>query len=204
MSVNSGILSDTYLGAPYKLKLPTINDAIDMIRSHGRGCLMYSLDLARAYRQLRSDPLDWPLLGLQWNKELYVDVAIPFGICWGAMACSSTTQAVCYVHKEVYKHDSTCYIDDFFCVCVCFISLPLPGRSWFSQSPQYSAGARAGGSPRQSHTSNHKANLDRFWIGHCRHGGTNSTKTPALKKHCPWHSNGRPEPMPRDISYNKS
>lgn len=112
-SVNTGIPKDTYLGVPYKLKLPTVDDAISMIRAQGRGCYLYGLDLERAYRQLRSDPLDWPLLGLCWDSNLYFDVAIPFGIRWGAMACSRTTEAICHIHTS-QGHSSLCYIDDFF------------------------------------------------------------------------------------------
>ncbi len=112
-SVNDGIPRETYLGSPYKLRLPTVDDAVRLIQTHGQGCYLYGLDLARAYRQLRSDPLDWPLLGIKWNNDLYFDTAIPFGIRWGAMACSRTTQAVCYIHAQD-NHSSLCYIDDFF------------------------------------------------------------------------------------------
>lgn len=112
-SVNWGIPKDTYLGQPYKLRLPTVDDAVNMIRAHGQGCYLYSLDLERAYRQLRSDPLDWPLLGIQWDNDVYIDVSIPFGIRWGAMACSRTTSAICYIHN-LDNYASICFIDDFF------------------------------------------------------------------------------------------
>lgn len=112
MSVNCGIPKDVYLNQPFKLSLPSVDDAVSMIRHHGKGCHLYSVDLERAYRQLRSDPLDWPLLGIQWNGETYIDVAIPFGIRWGAMACQRTTNAICYIHS-LDNNDSLCYIDDF-------------------------------------------------------------------------------------------
>ena len=44
------------------------------------GCYLYSRDMARAYRQLRSDPLDWPLTGLTWNSKYYFDMSVPFVI----------------------------------------------------------------------------------------------------------------------------
>lgn len=125
-SVNTGIPKDTYLGSPYKLKLPTVDDAINMIKAQGRGCYVYGLDLERAYRQLRSDPLDWPLLGFKWDDNVYFDVAIPFGIRPGAMACSRATQAICYIHKG-QGHSSLCYIDDFFGVSPPVIATALDG-----------------------------------------------------------------------------
>lgn len=38
LSVNSGIPSDTYLGQPYKLRLPTVDHLAELIVAHGRGC----------------------------------------------------------------------------------------------------------------------------------------------------------------------
>ena len=111
VSVNSGIPKDIYLGEPYKLKLPTLDDLVTRIWELGRGCCLFTLDLARAYRQLRSDPLDWPLLGFQYNRLYYMDTAIPFGIRWGAMACQRTTNALCYIaDRNNIKLIS--YIDD--------------------------------------------------------------------------------------------
>lgn len=111
-SVNSGIPSDIYLGQPYKLHLPTVDDLANAIVKQGQGCFLYSLDLARAYRQLRCDPLDWPLLGYMWNNCYYFDIAIPFGVRWGAMACQRMTNAVCNI-VNCDKRTLLGYIDDF-------------------------------------------------------------------------------------------
>ena len=48
-SVNSGVTKDTYLGTPFVLKLPTIDTVTDKIKALGRGCVMYKVDLSRAY-----------------------------------------------------------------------------------------------------------------------------------------------------------
>ena len=70
-SVNWAIPREALDGEPFKLRLPMP----DM--------LLYKIDLKRAYRQLRSDPLDWPLLGLLWQGEAFIDTAIPFGLRHG-------------------------------------------------------------------------------------------------------------------------
>jgi hypothetical protein len=112
LSVNDGVTSGFYCGVPYKLQLPTVDDAIALIQKHGPGCFLYSVDLARAYRQLRSDPLDFPLLGFAWDQDYYIDVSIPFGIRWGAMACQRTTNGIRYI-QERQSRDTLNYIDDF-------------------------------------------------------------------------------------------
>ena len=79
-SVNSYIPNLSYDGAPYKLRLPTALDLAEIISKHGTGSYLYKLDLARAYRQLPADPLDWPLLGIKWNDTFYMDKSVPFGL----------------------------------------------------------------------------------------------------------------------------
>ncbi len=111
-SVNSGIPKDTYLGAPYKLRLPTVDDLVSLILKHGSGCYLWSTDLARAYCQLRSCPLDWPLLGITWNGQYYMDTSIGFGLRWGAMCCTRMTSGIRYIMSE-HGYDSLNFIDDF-------------------------------------------------------------------------------------------
>ena len=111
-SVNSHVPRVELDGAAFKLRLPTPMDLANKMRALGKGCLLYKVDLSRAYRQLRSDPLDWPLLGVKWEQQFYVDVAVPFGLRHGASACQRTTEAV----VQLAKHDTDCdaepYIDD--------------------------------------------------------------------------------------------
>ena len=61
-SVNSQIPLVLFEGAAYKLRLPTPLDLSKLIITHGRGALLYKVDLARAYRQLRSDPYTTDLI----------------------------------------------------------------------------------------------------------------------------------------------
>ena len=75
-------------------------------------CYLFKLDLARAYRQLPSDPLDWPLLGVQWNGQFRFDRSIPFGLRHGAMNCERITSAVCHAVKKEVNSPLVAYIDD--------------------------------------------------------------------------------------------
>lgn len=79
-SVNGGIPKDTYLGKPFTLRLPGIDAVVNIIYELGAGCWLFKKDLSRAYRQLRVDPRDYRLLGLQHHNNLYFDIAPPFGL----------------------------------------------------------------------------------------------------------------------------
>lgn len=63
--VNNGINICDYYGKNITYTLPTIKDLINRLQACGKGALVWKADLARAYRQLRVDPLDSPLLGLK-------------------------------------------------------------------------------------------------------------------------------------------
>ena len=111
-AVNSGIPKDTYLGLPYKLHYPTIDDYVRLILNHGPGCFLYKVDLARAFRMLPADPLDYPLLGIYWNDQLYIDTAIGFGLRTGSMACQRVTNAIGYIMGTFYGATTLQYVDD--------------------------------------------------------------------------------------------
>ena len=112
-SVNSGIPHDSYLDEHYKLRLPGIDRLCQFILQHGRGCLLYKLDLQRAYRQLPIDPKDYFYLGFRHNNMLYFDTRCPFGLRTSAMICQRTTKAVvhCFT-KSGFSADV--YLDDFY------------------------------------------------------------------------------------------
>lgn len=111
-SVNAGIPKESYLDNPFTLRLPGTDALVDIILKKGTGCLLFKKDLSRAYRQLRIDPRDFHLLGLQHEDSLYFDVAPPFGLCSAAMMCQRTTSAVSYMYASL-GYQCTNYIDDF-------------------------------------------------------------------------------------------
>lgn len=111
-SINDAIPDRIYLSHPYSLVYPTIDTIADRVASLGRGCLLFKRDLKRAYRQFPIDPFDYPLLGYQWNGELYFDVVLPMGLKTAAMACQRSTSAVCYMLTQDGCYVVN-YLDDF-------------------------------------------------------------------------------------------
>ena len=111
-SVNGGTPKDLYLGQPHKLTLPTPHDLCQLMKQAGRGCYMFATDVARAYRQLPLDPLDWPLTGFQTRQGYYTDISLPFGLRWAAHCCARVTNLVTHALQQ-QGVSSLVYIDDF-------------------------------------------------------------------------------------------
>lgn len=118
-SVNDGIPSDSYLGAPLSLRYPTIDDIVDAVVTLGRGCYLYKRDLRKAYRQFPVDPKDYPFLGYTWNKQFYFDTVLTMRLRSAAMACQRSTAAVAWVASQQGRVVFT-YLDDFIGVSPAF------------------------------------------------------------------------------------
>ena len=111
-SVNAGILKGSYQGFNCVFKLPSILDVAKQLVIDGKNCWVWSVDLARAYRQLRTCPLSVPLFGIKAENKFYFDIAPPFGCRTSALACATTTNAITYLMKKA-GFFSLCYLDDF-------------------------------------------------------------------------------------------
>lgn len=72
--VNAGIDIKDFFGKDITYTLPSIGDLITRLQISGRGAYIWKADLARAYRQMRVDPLDTPLLGMKVNGKYYLDL----------------------------------------------------------------------------------------------------------------------------------
>ena len=111
-AVNDGISDVTYIDGPATVTLPTAEYMVQRILELGPGAWLYKTDLARGYRQLRVDPLDWPLLGFRYRGQYFMDICPPFGLRSSAMCMQRTTEAICYMHGGA-GYASRAYLDDF-------------------------------------------------------------------------------------------
>ena len=96
-SVNANIPTDVYEGTATSMTLPTPSTLAQAIIQAPPTAHLFSLDLSRAYRQLRVDPQEWPLLGLIWNSQFYFDLSLAFGGRWHAAACQRVTEALQFI-----------------------------------------------------------------------------------------------------------
>ena len=83
----------------------------EMILANGPGCLMYRVGIRRAFRNLRTDVLDHPLLCIKHNDMYYVDVSVANGLRTGSMFMQRVTDSIRIMGEEYDIHIIN-YIDD--------------------------------------------------------------------------------------------
>lgn len=111
-AVNDGIAVENHFGQDISYTLPTIEDFAQRLISQGPSAFMWKADLSRAYRQLRADPLDAPLLGLRVGRDIYIDLCPPFGCRSSAAICQRMANALVYIMNGKGFH-LMAYLDDF-------------------------------------------------------------------------------------------
>ena len=99
--VNFFIDKDEYLGQPVELIYPTIDDLVRLIRIKGKGCLLFKVDLLKAYRQIPVDPGDINLLAYSWNHRIYLDCSLVMGCRSSAFICQRITNALMYIYFKM-------------------------------------------------------------------------------------------------------
>lgn len=110
--VNAGIDIKDYFGKDVTYTLPSIGDLVTKLQLLGRGAYIWKADLARAYRQLRVDPLDTPLLGMRVEGKYYLDLCPSFGCKTSSAACQRLSNAVVYIMARA-NHFTLAYLDDY-------------------------------------------------------------------------------------------
>lgn len=110
--VNEGIDIHSILGKDTSYSLPNIWDLTQHLKTIGKSAWIWKADLQRAYRQLRVDPIDSPLLGLQLDKDVFVDLCPSFGCRSSSAACQRTANAIVYLMRSA-GHVVYAYLDDF-------------------------------------------------------------------------------------------
>ena len=95
----------------FKLCYPSVDTFTDRLRQLGRGALMHKINLSHAFRQLKVDPADYPLLCLLWQDKYYADGSYAFGHRTGTMGCSRLTDFLRYLHAKQGDYLMS-YIDD--------------------------------------------------------------------------------------------
>ena len=110
-SVNDGIDKHMYMGSAFNLTFPTIDDLTSELVNLGKGAHIFKIDISRAFRDLKIDPLDYDLLGLNWQGA-YIDTCLPFGFRHGSQFFQRTSDAIRYIMRNI-GFDIINYIDDF-------------------------------------------------------------------------------------------
>lgn len=78
-NVNAFVPKNMLFGSVHQHNLPTVKSLVESIKALDFNCVLATVDIQRAYRNIPVCPLDYPLLGVQYQQRYYVDTAIPFG-----------------------------------------------------------------------------------------------------------------------------
>lgn len=111
-SPNDGISIYDHFGKDISYSLPSISDLINKLQLQGPGSWVWKADLSRAYRQIRIDPLDTPLLGFRVEDSYYIDLCPSFGCKSSSAACQRVANAVTYLMGK-NEHFVLAYLDDY-------------------------------------------------------------------------------------------
>ena len=84
LGVNAWISRDLYRGEAFQIKLPGIDDIVEMVREcrrrhPGEEVLVYKMDLSCYYRNWRLCPGNVPFTTIRWKGQVYLDLAYSFG-----------------------------------------------------------------------------------------------------------------------------
>ena len=122
-SVNDGIDKDNF-----SLHYVTVDDAVRLISKHGSGCLLAKADLKHAFWICPVNKDDWPLLGIHWHGQYYVDTVLPLGLRSSLYLFNQLADALNYIAEHNYGlKDLPHYLDDFFAGPTCISPIACPG-----------------------------------------------------------------------------
>ena len=107
-SVNDGIARDLC-----SLSYVSVDDIATRVLELGRGALVAKFDLKSAYRHIPVHPDDRRLLGMDWNGELYLDAALPFGLRSAPMIFNAVAEGLAFVIRQRGVEGLDHYLDDF-------------------------------------------------------------------------------------------
>ena len=123
-SINDFVSKDFYLGQRINLTYPGVDDLVAIVKTKGRGCLLFKRDLSRAYRQLSLDPGDASLLGYSFNGFMYFDKVLSFGLRSAAyfmQRVSNSVKFICNILNILIEN----YLDDL-------AGADSPDKAWHS------------------------------------------------------------------------
>ena len=123
-SVNNGIHEHLFMGHSMNLHYPMVDDLCRRAATLGTGCKGWKHDLNRAFKQLFSDPADWPLLGIVWENALFFDKTTVMGSRSAPYCCQHTTNFIRHIMKNL-EYFVANYVDNF-------MGLELPHWAWMA------------------------------------------------------------------------
>ena len=92
---------------------PTVDQAVAHILQVGQGVVLAKVDVAHAFRNIPVHPDDRHLLGMRWEDAIFIDMALPFGLCSSPKIFTAVADALECVFWRRGVSWCTHYVDDF-------------------------------------------------------------------------------------------
>ena len=113
-SVNDCVSKSHFDGRRFTPKFPMIDDIIqDILQTDDP--VIFKVDVARAFRNLRVDPVDAVKFGISWEGRSYVDLSVAFGWTHGSASFQMASDAIVFIMKGMGCKVHA-YIDDYVIV----------------------------------------------------------------------------------------
>ena len=92
----------------------TVDDAVQIIKRLGRGCVLAKTDVRSAFRIIPVHPFDYQLLGMQWRGKYYVDRCLLMGCASSCKTFEALSTAMEWVARNKLVIPNIIHIlDDF-------------------------------------------------------------------------------------------
>ena len=112
-SVNENVPRDKFDGHKFTLKFPSVDDIVGKIISlKDQDPVLYKIDVARAFINIRVDPVDAVKLGIHWQGEYVLDLRVAFGWAHGSATFQRLSDTIVYI-MNWKGYDLVAYIDDY-------------------------------------------------------------------------------------------
>lgn len=114
--INAHVIKNCVFGISLKHELPTIQQAVHLAKTLNLNVAIAVIDIERAYRNYRSDPIDWPLLVMSFDEKYYIDLGLPFGARLSSLYVQRIANFIVGILNAKGIHCAM-YLDDLFLLC---------------------------------------------------------------------------------------
>ena len=112
-SVNDNVPRDTFDGHPFSLKFPSIDNIVQhIIALKDQDPVLYKIGVARAFRNIRVDPVDTVKLGIHWQDQYFLDLSVAFGWAHGSATFQHVSDVIVHLMRRK-GYGLVAYIDDY-------------------------------------------------------------------------------------------
>ena len=91
----------------------SVEDTVQEIMAKGQGSQLAKADIQSAYKTILVHPEDWNLLGMAWDKSLFIDTTLPFGLRSAPKIFTAVADAAEWIARQQGVTTILHYLDDF-------------------------------------------------------------------------------------------